>query len=58
MTVYKTFEGWNQTTTGIPSYMALPAKTQQYVQFIADFVSVPVKIISSGPGRDEIIYIN
>ena len=56
--VYKTFEGWNVPTTGIKSYHDLPEKTQQYIQFIADFISVPVKIISTGPGRDEIIQIS
>ncbi len=56
--VYKTFEGWNQPTTDITSYEDLPETTQQYIQFIADFIGVPVKIISTGPGRDEIIQIN
>jgi adenylosuccinate synthase len=56
--IYKTFEGWNQPTTGITSYEDLPETTQQYIQFIADFIGVPVKIISTGPGRDEIIQIN
>ena len=56
--VYKTFEGWNESTTGITSYEDLPEKTQQYIQFIADFIGMPVKIISTGPGRDEIIQIN
>ena len=56
--IYKTFEGWNQPTTGITSYEDLPEKTQQYIQFIADFIGVPMKIISTGPGRDEIIQIN
>ncbi len=56
--IYKTFEGWNQPTTGIDSYDKLPEKTREYIQFIADFIGVPVKIISTGPGRDEIIQIN
>ena len=56
--VYKTFEGWNEPTTGITSYEDLPEKSQQYIQFIADFIGVAVKIISTGPGRDEIIQIN
>ena len=56
--IYKTFEGWNQPTTGIKSFKKLPDKAQQYVKFIADFISVPIKIISIGPGRDEIIHIN
>jgi adenylosuccinate synthase len=56
--VYKIFEGWNVPTTGIKSYHDLPEKTQQYIQFIADFIGLPVKIISTGPGRDEIIQID
>ena len=56
--IYKTFEGWNEPTTGIGSYKNLPIKTQKYIQFISDFICVPVKFISTGPGRDEIIHIN
>ena len=54
--VYKTFDGWQETTTGLGSYSDLPEKTQEYIQFISDFIGVPVKIISTGPGRDEIIH--
>ena len=56
--IYKTFEGWNEPTTGITSYEDLPNNTQQYIQFITDFIAVPVKIISTGPGRDEIIQVD
>jgi adenylosuccinate synthase len=54
--VYKSFNGWQETTTGLGSYSDLPEKTQEYIQFISDFIGVPVKIISTGPGRDEIIH--
>ena len=56
--VYKTFEGWNETIAGITFYENLPEKTQLYIQFISDFIGVPTRIISIGPGRDEIIHIN
>ena len=56
--IYKTFSGWYQSTAGLNSYESLPIKTQDYIQFISDFIGVPVKIISIGPGRDEIIQIN
>ena len=56
--IYKTFEGWNQSTAGMCSYGELPEKTRQYIQFISNFIGVPIKIISIGPGRDEIIQIN
>ena len=54
--VYQNFEGWQQTTNGIDSYYGLPEKTRAYIQFISDFLGVPVKIISTGPGRNEIIH--
>ena len=54
--IYKLFEGWQETTTGIGLYSDLPEKTQKYIQFISDFIGVSVKIISTGPGRDEIIH--
>ena len=46
-----------ETTTEIGSYNDLPEKTKEYIQFISDYMGVPVKIISTGPGRDEIIHI-
>ena len=55
---YKNFEGWGKSTTGIKSFEKLPEKMQHYIQFISDFIGVPVKIISIGPGRDEIIHID
>jgi len=54
--IYQSFEGWQKTTTGIGSYNDLPEKTQEYIQFISNFIGVPIKIISTGPGRDEIIH--
>ena len=56
--VYKTFEGWNQPTKGNDSYEKLPDRARQYIEFISDFIGVPVKILSIGPGRNEIIHIN
>jgi adenylosuccinate synthase len=56
--IYKTFEGWNQPTKGNDSYEKLPDRARQYIEFISDFIGVPVKILSIGPGRNEIIHIN
>ena len=56
--VYETFDGWNQPTIKVGTYQDLPERAQKYIQFIRDFIGVPVKIISIGPGRDEIIQIN
>ena len=56
--IYETFEGWNESLNGIDSYEKLPEKAQDYIQFISDFIGVPIKIISIGPGREEVIQTN
>ena len=53
--VYKNFEGWKTDITNIASYEALPLKMKNYIDYLNNFLKVPVKYISNGPGRDQII---
>ena len=53
--VYKSFEGWKTDITTIKDHAALPQKMKEYIAYINDFLKVPVKYISNGPGRDQII---
>ena len=53
--MYKTFEGWNTDITAAGSYEALPEKMKNYIKYLNEFLGVPVKYISNGPGRDQII---
>ncbi len=53
--VLHAFEGWKQDTTPIRAEKDLPAVMQQYVQFINQRIGAPVKYISNGPGRDQIV---
>ncbi len=52
---YETFEGWKQETSAIRAAADLPQAMQQYVAFINKFLGVPVRFISNGPGRDQIV---
>ena len=56
--IYKTFNGWNRSLVGISSYKDLPQEAKEYIQFIESFVKAPIRIISIGPGRDEIIHLD
>ena len=48
--VYKTFKGgWN--TDGIIKYQDLPKNCRAYIEFIEEFVGVPIKYI--GVGADD-----
>ncbi|MES2429858.1 MAG: adenylosuccinate synthase [Bacteroidota bacterium] len=53
--VYKNFEGWKTDITAIKQHAALPEKMKNYITYINEFLKVPVKWISNGPGRDQII---
>ncbi|MDO9375212.1 MAG: adenylosuccinate synthase [Bacteroidota bacterium] len=53
--VYKSFEGWQSDITKISNYDELPAKMKEYVLYMNEFLKVPVKYISNGPGRDQIV---
>jgi adenylosuccinate synthase len=53
--VYQTFDGWQTDITDIKDYENVPEKMKTYIQYINNFVGVPVKYISNGPGREQII---
>jgi adenylosuccinate synthase len=54
---YKNFAGWKTTVSDINNYAALPEKMKTYIKYLDDFLKVPVKYISNGPGREQIIAV-
>jgi len=55
--IYKAFDGWNCDTTQIKDAAALPKNMSTYIDFINQYVGAPVKYVSNGPGRDQIVKI-
>ncbi|TVQ03383.1 MAG: adenylosuccinate synthase [Balneolaceae bacterium] len=55
--VYKTFDGWNQSTRNISRFEDLPEKAREYIRFIEEYTGVPFTIVSTGPKRSETIII-
>jgi adenylosuccinate synthase len=53
--VYEYLPGWKQEIRGIKNYNELPENCRKYIEFIEKELEVPVKLVSNGPGRDEII---
>ena len=53
--VYKSFEGWKTDITAMNKYAELPKQMKNYIEYLNNFLKVPVKYISNGPGRDQII---
>jgi len=53
--IYKSFKGWQSDITKIKSFENIPGQMKEYIAHINQFLGVPVKYISNGPGRDQLI---
>ncbi len=54
--VYVKLPGWKCEIRGIRKYEELPENCRNYIEFIEKEIGTPIKMVSNGPGRDEIIY--
>ena len=54
--VYKVLPGWKSDIRGIKEYDKLPENCRKYIEFIEKELETPIKMVSNGPGRDEIIF--
>lgn len=53
--ILKSFKGWDIDTTKITDAAKLPANMSSYIDFINRYIGAPVKFVSNGPGRDQIV---
>jgi len=53
--VYESQKGWMSTTTGIKKFEDLPQAAQDYIFYLEGLMNTRISIISTGPGRDEIL---
>lgn len=54
--VLKVLPGWKCDIRGIKKYEDLPEACRNYIEFIEKELEVPIKMVSNGPRRDEIIF--
>ncbi len=55
--VYEELPGWRESTVGITEHDALPAAARRYLERLAQHVSVPIDMISTGPDREQTIVL-
>ena len=55
--VYETLPGWEQPLTEARTAADIPQRTKDYVAYVADYLNVPIPIISVGPDRDQIVQL-
>jgi adenylosuccinate synthase len=48
--------GWHEDISGCRSIDELPRSAQSYLEFISDFLDIPIVMVGVGPGRDEMIW--
>lgn len=54
--IYETLPGWKCDISNIKNYVDLPQECKNYIEFAEKHIGVPIKIISNGPSRNNIIY--
>ena len=56
--IYEEIDGWNTCTVGLEKIDLLPKKARAYIQRIEELTETKVSIISTGPERNQTIFIN
>ena len=56
--VLKEFKPWNKSTVGCTKLSELPYEARQYIEYIEKYIEVPLKIISTGPKREQAIFLD
>ena len=55
--VYEKLPGWKKATSGISEYERLPQKAKDYLDFIARETETKVGVVSTGPDREQTMYV-
>jgi adenylosuccinate synthase len=54
---YEELPGFEADLTACRSESDLPAAARAYLEFIAEFAGVPIRLAGVGPGRDQVVWI-
>ena len=54
--VYETLPGWKCDTRGIRDFADMPENARRYVAFLEEQISCPIKMVSNGPRREEMMF--
>jgi adenylosuccinate synthase len=56
--VYETLPGWEADLTGVRAWADLPKEAQQYVSRISELLALPIRMLSVGPERSQLIQVS
>jgi adenylosuccinate synthase len=55
--IYRTLEGWSDSTRGARSWADLPGNAVKYIRLIEELIEAPVAMLSTSPERDDTILV-
>ncbi len=55
--IYEELPGWEESIRQVRRFSDLPENTRRYLKAIEDMASIPLHLVSVGPGRDETIML-
>jgi adenylosuccinate synthase len=55
---YCVLPGWLESTFGIKDFSKLPQKAQEYLRFLSAQVGVEIAMVSTGPERDQALWLD
>jgi len=53
--VYEELPGWRTDLSGATGIADLPRAVRDYVEFLAEQIGVPIKLVGVGPGREQFV---
>jgi adenylosuccinate synthase len=56
--IYRTMPGWRSATQGVTEFSKLPKTAREYLAFIEREAGARIGMISTGPGREETIFVD
>src|SRR3954449_4310024 len=54
--IYEELPGWSEDITECRTEADLPEAAREYLEYIADFIGVPIGLVGVGPGRDQVVW--
>lgn len=51
--IYKELEGWSEDISKLKYYEELPVNAKKYIEFIEEYLGIPVYLVSVGPERNQ-----
>lgn len=55
---YRTLPGWQESTFGKRDFAQLPQRAQDYLHFLFDQVGVEIAMVSTGPEREQVMWLD